>query len=395
MDKKQPHVIILGAGRSGKAAVRLLDVEGAHALLLDQSAGDALPPLDAIDLAVISPGFATDHPWCQSIQRAGVPVISEFELGARRFGGKIIALTGSNGKSTAVKWIAEMLHCAGQTAIVCGNYGYPVCDAVLDHPDADWLVIELSSFQLEIVQSFSPDVAILLNVLPNHLDRHGSMAQYEACKMNLFAHLKADAIALLPSDLGGELRADISGTYFDNPILKPVTASAVDLLAQKLALPACAVERSARAFEPLPHRVQLVREIAGVRFVDDSKATNLAGVEAALKMQAGRVRLIAGGKAKEKNFNLIKEVLAEKVICIYLVGNSAEAMGAAWGKSFSCKQMGDIGSAVKAAWDDAQEGETILLSPGCTSFDQYTSFAERGRHFEQEVINLNENGEMR
>jgi len=410
----------LGAGRSGQAADELLRSEGTQTLILDESSCDFSsfklqvsnfkPPV-----AVISPGFALGHPWMKELAARGVPLLSELELGWSRRHCPVIAVTGSNGKSTVVKWIADALAAAGRTAVPCGNYGLPVSAAVMLPEIPDWLVMEVSSFQLETVQAFSPQIGVLLNVLPNHLDRHGDMETYLKLKLRLFKNMCGTATAIVPfgffqtleetfSTLGkvsfgtedgadyrfanGKVGAiDLSGTYFDNEVLG-AAAAAVVAVSEACGVPQKALERSARDFEPLSHRMQTVAEIDGVRFVDDSKATNLAAMCAALRMSRGRVHLIAGGRAKESDFSFAKDLLAQRVCRLYLIGEASTAMQSAWGNCVECIPCQTLEQAVSVALERATSGETVLLSPACTSFDQFGSFAERGDAFAREVSRL-------
>jgi UDP-N-acetylmuramoylalanine--D-glutamate ligase len=412
--------LILGAGRSGQAANELLRSEGAQTLVLDESNTDVSSFKFQISnfkphVAVISPGFSLEHPWLKELAAHGVPLLSELELGWLRRPCPVIAVTGSNGKSTVVKWIADALTAAGQTAVPCGNYGFPVSAAVMQPGVPDWLVMEVSSFQLETVQDFSPDIGVLLNVLPNHLDRHGDMETYRALKLRLFEHMNESGTAILPFEIfqpleeifsipgkvsfgtekGADFRfadgkvgeVDLSGTYFDNEVLG-AAAAAVVAVGEVCALPSAVLESSARSFEPLPHRMQTVAEIHGVRFVDDSKATNLAAMCAALRMSRGRVHLIAGGRAKENDFSFAKDLLAQCVCRLYLIGEASAAMQAAWESCVECIPCQTLDQAVSVARESAAPGETVLLSPACTSFDQFGSFAERGDAFVREVSRL-------
>jgi len=285
---------------------------------------------------------------------------------------------------------------------------------VLERPDLDWLVLEVSSFQLETAQHFRVDIGILLNLVPNHLNRHGDMATYAALKARLFARAGTDDICLvhepwleriraLAGGAGrwfsfgsgeradyryekgrvwheGRLSADVSGTYFGNEVLGQNAAAVVAALACGGVGPPCA-EQAARHFIPLPHRMQPVATINGVAFVNDSKATTLAAMAAALQMTTGRVRLIAGGIVKEKDLFFVKEVLAQKAACVYLIGQASKEMTSAWSDVVPCVECGTLNEAVHKARSDARTGETVLLSPACASFDQFRNFEERGERF--------------
>lgn len=441
MNNSSKHWLILGLGASGESAARLLQQEGGRISILTARdstlSHDDRPhaaPEGALlvyepaqvpwrDLAgcVVSPGFPFNHPWLNEARTHGVPLIPEYELGWSRFKGKTVAVTGSNGKSTFVKWCAEVLQSVGVKAVPCGNYGVPVCDCAAAPQSADVLIAELSSFQLEASNAFAADTAVLLNVLPNHLDRHGTMQSYTRIKLEMFHHMKASAPALIPFKLkkeaaqlfprkqwitfgpeaeadyqylGGRVMvdgvpaADLSGTVYGNDLMGPTGAACLAWL------DAMQIDRSAgwavlRALKPLPHRQETVAVREGVRFVNDSKATNMAALVAGVQAFGPGVRLIAGGQSKEKDFKSIKEVLAHNTRCVYLIGRDAGQMEGDWSPEVPCKQCGTLACAVKAAREDAAAGETILLSPGCTSYDQFRNFEERGKAFVEAVAALN------
>jgi UDP-N-acetylmuramoylalanine--D-glutamate ligase len=412
--------LVIGCGRSGRAAEALLRSEETTVVSISKETTPDYRYEDLCfvpDVAIVSPGFARTHPWLADLEARGIPLLSELELGWSRHPGPVIAVTGSNGKSTVVKWISEALAAAGQTAVPCGNYGFPVCAAAMLSESPDWLVIEVSSFQLETIHRFRPQIALLLNVLPNHLDRHGTLEAYRDLKLRLFAQQLPEDRAILPLDLfqileregrlpasaistfGREPEADfcyaegrvgaidLNGTRFANEILGPA-AAAVSAVIAACGIPSGAVERSARAFEPLPHRTALVAEINGVRYVDDSKATNLAAMCAALQICSGPIHLIVGGRAKERDFSLAKDLLARRVSHLYLIGESADKLRAAWSDIIACTVCGTVENAVAEAGRRARSGETVLLSPACTSFDQFKDFNERGDCFAAAVSRL-------
>jgi len=417
--------LVLGAGCSGLAAAKLLQAEGTEILILEEKTCDFPSFTSQLlnfspEIAIISPGFSVKHSWIKEIVARELPFLSELELGWSRCHCPVIAVTGSNGKSTVVKWIAEALARSGQTAIPCGNYGFPVSAAVMQPEIPDWLVIEVSSFQLETIVHFKPDIGLLLNILPNHLDRHGDMATYRGLKWRLFERSVGTAIvpfnsriheALAASDSSGveppaHLKTfgledgadyrfvdghvgevDLTGTYFDNEVLG-VAGAAVVAVCEASGLSIDTVESSASAFKSLPHRMETVAKINGVTFIDDSKATNLVGMCAALRISPGRIHLIAGGRAKETDLSFAKDLLAQQVSRLYLIGEASEAMQAAWGNEVPCLPCGTMKEAVSLAWDHTVPGDTVLLSPACASFDQFKNFNERGEVFVREVLHL-------
>ena len=363
---KSRRALVLGRGASGEAAAaelrrRGLDVEFA----------------DDLALVVASPG---------------VPVKSELQLGCeelKRRGWRLLAVTGSKGKSSVVKVVADALSLAGMKAMPCGNYGRPVCDLVGEEPG--WAVVEVSSFQLETTQLAGDtfEASAVLNVQEEHLDRHGDISVYGALKHRLasmskvcFEGWEAKSSAELEGCACfagfGELTA---GSYFDNDVLRSNGACAVALM-RAAGLSDAQIRRSFESFEPLPHRFQLVAEIDGVRYVDDSKATSVAALVAGVSMCKGSsVRLIAGGLPKGDDPKNALPILTERGKKVYLMGQCAEVFCAAWSKAVDCKVCGTLERAVADAMRDAARGETVLLSPGAASFDQFSSFGERGEAF--------------
>lgn len=428
------HALVCGLGASGRAAARLLRAEGATVVAVDErdtpesrasaaslpalgcavELGAQAPPAGNFDAAVVSPGLPVDGPFLKELRRRGIPLVAEMEYGWSRFRGRTIAVTGSNGKSSVVKALAECLQAAGWAAIPCGNYGLPVCQAVVESPGADWLVIEASSFQLETCVDFRPGIAVLLNVLPNHLDRHGAFAAYASLKARLFARQHGDDVALVPLEWrdrvrewsGGQGRwrtfgeqaeadfvygagklaekdgpdIDLRGSYFNNEVLGP-NAAALYGAARAAGLAPETVQAALHRFEPLPHRAQPVGEFQGVCYVDDSKATNLSALVASIRMQDRPVWLIAGGRPKETDFAAALPVLRERVRGVFLIGEAAPAMARAWAGTVPCTDCGTLQQAVAAARRAAGSGETVLLAPACTSYDQFRSYAERGNAF--------------
>ena len=379
------NAIVLGNGRSGKCAAELLRREGASVTVLDGD--DAWPAGAACDLCVASPGIALDHPWQRAARAAGVPVVSELQLGAERWrakGGRMLAVTGSKGKSSVVKLVAEALSLADVPATPCGNYGLPLCQVVLDSPDPRraWAVVEVSSFQMETTElpagAFA--AAAILNLQEDHLDRHGSAEVYHGLKRRLLAM----ADVRIDASRGGWADADgaalLAGSYFDNPVLRSNGLCAVALL-RAAGLDDAAIAAGFAAFSPLPHRMQLVLERDGVRWVDDSKATSLAALAAGVGMCAGPVRLIAGGLPKGDDPKSVIPHLRSGVKKVYLIGRCAEEFSHAWRAAVPCELCGTLDRAVEAARHDAKSGETVLLSPGTASFDQFKSYGARGDMF--------------
>ncbi len=443
--EKYRTALILGAGISGLGAARLLTSEGVAVTVADQRPDHALVAADrrvdelgaaghwgnpvlpdaSYDVCVVSPGFADTSEWVRAARAQCGVVISELELGWSRAGCRVIAVTGSNGKSTAVKWCAETLVRAGYKAVPAGNYGVSVCDAVSDHSDLDWLALEVSSFQLETVRDFRPEIGVVLNLHPNHLDRHKTLTAYADMKARLFARTRGGDWCFVPLALleamrtrsggagqwttfgaqgtatyravegrvyrGDMLIADLQGTLFGLPGMD-ATAAAVAGIMDVADVDARYLVESAHLFKPLLHRIQEIAVQDGVRYINDSKSTNLAAIEHALRALPEPVRLIAGGLAKESNFKRLKEVLVDRVQTVYLIGNSAEQMFSAWSCDVSCVICNTLDEALRQSRNDACAGEAILFSPGCASFDQFRNYEERGEHFTKRVLSLTGKG---
>ena len=339
--------LVLGRGKSGEAAARVLAAQGLEVEFADD-----------LRLVVASPG---------------IQVKSELELGCELLkarGVRLLAVTGSKGKSSVVKLVADALNANGRKAVACGNYGLPVCAA----GDCDWAVVEVSSFQLETT-SLAPDTfeaAVVLNLQEDHLDRHGSAGKYHALKNKLLGFAKKT-----PGTLDGE---ELVSGYFGNPVLMENAKNAIFLM-RVAGLDEAAIARAFREFEPLPHRMNLVGEFGGVRAIDDSKATNMAALCAGIEMAGGKVRLIAGGLGKGDDPRIAIPLLTKRVKKVYIIGTRPEKLLSAWSGCVECEVSGDLATAVARAMREAAKGDTVLLSPGAASFDQFASFGERGDAF--------------
>ena len=431
------RVLVVGLGASGEAATRLALGEGATVVVVDAAASPSLleraDPLRSqgaevrlgcadwpggrFDRVIVSPGIPENSPWLLEARTRKIPLQSELELGWSRRRCRVVAVTGSNGKSTAVRLLTDCLCASGLRAEAAGNIGTPVCEVVSSGRTLDWLVLEVSSFQLETCFSFQPDIGVLLNIQPNHLDRHPSLEVYRSLKLRLFAHQEAKDLAILPIGLmedfqkalpytlcptwtfggpgdeaarfryekGRVLRAGLNpvslrDTDFDNEVLG-LTAAAVAAAAIACGVEEDGIESALRVYQPLPHRMQSVGARAGIRFIDNSKATTLAAMIASLLMTRGPVRLIAGGLPKETDWSAARPLLAASVRGVYLIGTAAESMAVAWADLVPCVLCVTLEEAVARAAREAVCGETVLLAPACASFDQFRSYAERGERF--------------
>jgi len=443
-----PRVAVLGLARSGLAAARLLlergcrvellDLrrpEGEEALLRELAARGAdlrLGPhdpgrLEACDLIVKSPGVPGGVPFLQAAAARGVPVISELELAYHAARGPILAITGTNGKSTTTAWAGDMLQRDGRPALVVGNIGRAMCDGVLEDPDAVF-VCEVSSFQLEDVRAFRPRVGVLLNFTADHLDRHGTLEAYLEAKLRLFDRQEEEDLAIfgpdeaLPRAAAGRGRARRArfapdecpgeGAFVhDGMVMLRRGGQEESLLpAAKVALPGPhnlenalaaaaaaaglgasreAIVRSLSAFPGLPHRCELVGEVRGVRFVNDSKATNVDSLSVALDAFPPPVVLIAGGRHKDQDFRPLREKVRGCVSALVLIGEAADRLAAAW-EGVPTLRAGSMDAAVRTAFAQAGPGGLVLLSPACASFDMFRNYEDRGDRFREAVGRLRE-----
>jgi UDP-N-acetylmuramoylalanine--D-glutamate ligase len=430
--------LVIGAGKSGVAAANFLAARG-DAVLADSNENPELPmpldgrvqrafgtepALDDVGEIVVSPGVPLTIPLLQAAAARGINVIGEIELAYRHLHGTVIAVTGSNGKSTTTALIGEILKAAGRQPIVAGNIGEPLI-AALDLEKPRTYVLELSSFQLETVDTFHAHVALLLNITPDHMDRYPSFDAYAAAKYRIFRNQTPRDVAIVnaserravPRDSGARTWRFSSsdrverGAYLDGDQLVLCidgqerripraslrlegTANVENALAAWLAARAAGVDDVSvqiafGAFAGLPHRMVLVRELDGVRWINDSKGTN---VDATLKslesFPPATVLLILGGKDKAGEFERMRELVAEKTRAVITIGKAAERIAEALEGAAEIVPMGDMQHAVEWARANAKEGETVLLSPACASFDQYRNFEHRGEHFEELVRSL-------
>ncbi len=372
---KGMRVLVLGGGASGNAAANLARREGAEAEIVSN---DAPIPEGRFDLAVVSPGVPPGHPWLAGLESRSVPFMSELQFGVghlRRKGWRLLAVTGSKGKSSVVKLVADALG-----GIPCGNYGFPV-SAVEGEPG--WAVVEVSSFMMETT-SLPPDAfeaAAILNLQEDHLDRHGTISRYHALKRKLLAMTRRP-IDASRGDFASKGAARLfEGSYFDNSVLSKNACCAVELMRGAGLSDEAAAAAFAR-FVPLPHRFETIAERRGVRFVDDSKATSIAALRAGVAMCGVRpVRLVAGGLAKGDDPAAAIFDLTKRVKKVYLIGHCAEVFFSSWRAHVDCEVCGTLERAVEAAKRDAVFGETVLLSPGAASFDQFENFGRRGEVF--------------
>ncbi|HEY4237652.1 MAG TPA: UDP-N-acetylmuramoyl-L-alanine--D-glutamate ligase [Gaiellaceae bacterium] len=404
------RVLVVGLARSGLAAVSALAARGVEVVAADRSpdvdAGrlgglgvelrlgteeEAL--LEGVELVVKSPGVPAESPLVSGARSRGIPVWSEVELGSRLLpaAARLIGVTGTNGKTTTTELLGAILRAADRDVLVAGNVGNPLTDAALMAGEGSWIVCELSSFQLEDVHTLACDVAVLLNLEPDHLDRHGTFEAYRDAKLRIFERARAQVV---PRGLG------IDGIEFsaDDPLpAEPLipgrhnreNAAAATAAARAAGVPDAAIAEALRTFPGVPHRLEPVRELRGVRWINDSKATNTAAARRGVAAYDAPLRLILGGSLKGEDFDPFVRDLPATVRSIYLVGAASDELAAALdaaGREYV--RAGDIATAVSLVAADAEPGDVVLLSPASASYDQFANFEERGDTFRRLVEEL-------
>jgi len=353
--------------------------------------------VEDVDLLVKSPGVPSEAPLVAAARRRGLTVWSEVELGSRLLPNPVLGVTGTNGKTTTSELLGAIFRAAERPVAVAGNVGRPLTGLDGALADEAWIVCELSSFQLEDIVSFRPRVAVLLNLTPDHLDRHRDLDAYRAAKLRIFENQGADDVAVVPRGFqavpGKARRVEFAA---DDPLpAEPrvpgahnrENAAAATAAARAAGLPDAAIAEGLRTFAGVPHRLELVREVDGVRWINDSKATNPEAAERALGAYPPGLRVILGGSRKATPFGgLARGAARAGVSCAYLIGESADEIAealAAEGVRF--RHSRDLESAVRDAREDAEPGDVVLLSPACASYDQFRDFEERGERFRELV----------
>jgi UDP-N-acetylmuramoylalanine--D-glutamate ligase len=386
--------------------------------------------LDQIELVVVSPGVPSDAIPLRYAARAGAEVIGEIELASRFLKGRIVGITGTNGKTTTTTLIGELLQGAGLSVQVGGNIGKPLISLVDTSADQGWTVIELSSFQLETIKDFHPQVAIVLNVTPNHMDRYATFTDYAAAKHRIFMNQTAGDVAILNADdevvssWSRALRAHVvqfsvqkeleEGLYLrgNEIISRTREAEKVLMLRNEMRLRglhnvenvlaalaaglACgatpdSMRETVHHFQPVEHRLELVSEIDGVTFYNDSKATSVDATLKALEAFAddpGKVVLILGGRGKKASYAPLSTLIKRKARKLILIGEDAEIIEKELGELAVNERATDLKDAVSRSLKAAESGDVVLLAPACASFDMFESFEHRGRVFKEEVRKL-------
>jgi UDP-N-acetylmuramoylalanine--D-glutamate ligase len=429
--------LVIGLARSGVAAALALRARGEEVIGIDAGAagspalaagagrlsaagvevhldvsGDALAAVGGAGTIIKSPGVPQNAPAILAARSRGRPVLGELELAWRMLDNEFIAVTGTNGKTTTTEWIGHIHREAGEPVAVAGNVGTAASSLVGSLAPEVTIVCEASSFQLEDTLAFSPEAAVLLNLAPDHLDRHPSYEDYVHAKLRVFAKQGNDDVAVAPVDLGiGDLggcarrvlfgadpAAEVSSRagwlwWSERPLIEvgqlslPGDHNVQNAMAAAAVCLARGIEPEAvaaglRGFRGVAHRLEPIRTLRGVRWVNDSKATNVASTLVALRAFPGGVHLIAGGRGKQQDFTPLRGPVSERCRAAYLIGEAATDIEAALaGSGVPLRHAGELERAVAAAAGAATEGEVVLLSPACASFDQFQDFEQRGERF--------------
>ena len=450
---KGKRILVVGLGRTGLAAARFLSQTGAHVTVSDsrppadfQAQIQELVPAkvalelgrhseDAFsrhDLIVVSPGVDVEQPLLREARERGIPLISEIEIASWFLPGRCIGVTGSNGKTTTVTLLGKVFEDSGFAVRVGGNIGAPLISQLDGSSERTVSVVELSSFQLQTIERFRPTLSVLLNLTPDHLDRHGSFEQYVAAKANIFRNQGPEDTAVLNADdpevmkLASSLRSRVvlfslkrellEGVFVQNGNLvyrsgnlerellkvRDVRLRGLHNLENVLAAAATAcilgvdfdsLRETVSRFTGVEHRLEFVREIRGVSFFNDSKATNVDAAGRSVEAMGGRVHVILGGQAKGGSFLPLSRAFEKKVKAVYLIGSAADRIAGEVSGSWETVRCDGLKKAVEEAFQRAKPKETVLLAPACASFDQFRNFEHRGRVFKDAVKKLAEKAE--
>ncbi|HWR16472.1 MAG TPA: UDP-N-acetylmuramoyl-L-alanine--D-glutamate ligase [Terriglobales bacterium] len=445
LDVNGKRVLVVGLGKSGVASALFLKERGAKVsvsdskseaelhehipVLLDngiavETGGHGERTFQKQDMIVISPGVPVNAPALGPARKLGIPIIGEVELAARFLKGKLVAITGSNGKTTTTALAGDVIAAGGVKTLVGGNIGTPAISLVPDSTDDSYSVLEISSFQLETIEKFCPKVAVVLNVTPDHLDRHGTFEIYWEAKRRIFENQSATDFAVLnaddaeaakmaqglkaqlrwfsrkrPVDAGAFVRGEriaykdakgehdvmgvgemqLKGTHNVENVLAAVTIGVI------LGVPAGKIREAVKNFKAVEHRLEYVATINGVEFYNDSKATNVDATIKALESFPKNIHIILGGKDKGSDYTVLKPLLQERVKRVYTVGAAAEKIESHIAGSAEITKAGTIEVAVRKALEAAAPGDVVVLAPACASFDQFNSYEHRGQVFKELV----------
>ena len=447
MEVKGKRVLVVGLGKSGAASALFLAQHGAKVAVSDAKAQeqlrDEIPQLlDAgisvetgshgertfrdQDLIVVSPGVPFDVPQLVHARERGIPVIGEVELAARFLKGHVVAITGSNGKTTTTTLAGDVIAAAGRKTLVGGNIGTPAITFADEATDDTWVVLEISSFQLETIQAFHSQIAVVLNVTPDHLDRHHTFENYISAKARIFENQTASDFAVLNADnqpcvnLALELKSSVrwfsrlkeleNGAFVSgDKIVWRDEANTVEIMplsdiglkgshnVENVLAAVCVgmlagveprqIRRAVADFKAVEHRLEYVAAVKGVEYYNDSKATNVDATIKALESFPGRIHLILGGKDKGSDYSVLNDLLKERVKRVYTIGAAAQKIESQ-AKGAEILSVGTLEAAVKRASEAAEAGDIVLLAPACASFDQFNSYEHRGQVFKDLVRQL-------
>jgi UDP-N-acetylmuramoylalanine--D-glutamate ligase len=447
LELKGKKVLVVGLGKSGLAAALFLrhqgaqvtvsDVRSAEALAKDipalleegimvEAGGHGLLTFRRQDLIVVSPGVPLDTPELAQVRNFGLPIIGDLELAARFLKGRILAITGSNGKTTTTALAGEILKEAGLHTLVGGNIGVPVVSLIEESTEESWAVLEVSSFQLESTEEFRPAVAVILNITPDHLDRHGSFENYARAKERIFARQQEGDALVLNADNARAAEAASraaskvywfsiehkvrKGAWIEDGYVVYRSAQEAEteqvmplgkiplkgehnvenvlaaVCAARLAgVPTEAIRRAIEKFQAVEHRLEYVATLHGVEFYNDSKATNVDATAKAIAAFSSGIHLILGGKDKGSDYTALSPLMRERVRAVYTIGSAAEKIESQLRGVVSMHSCGTLDGAVNAAASAARPGEVVLLAPACSSFDQFENYEHRGRVFKELV----------
>ncbi len=444
---KGRRIGVVGMARSGMAVARQAKRAGGHPFVSDVApavrlsaqikelsdigitfeTGGHTERLLEYDYLVLSPGVPLAIDILRKAERKGIPCFSELEFASWLCQGRIVAVTGSNGKTTTTALLGEILAAGGLDVHVCGNIGLPFADIVEKVTDRSVAVVEVSTFQLETIADFKPQVAVILNLTPDHLDRHGTFENYKATKYRITENQTADDYLLLNredaetmadnpeseatrlyfstgerNDVASYVRDDslyVSVKELTTPVIKCgeirlsgphnlQNVAAATVVARLFDVDVGTIAKVLKSFPGVEHRLEDIGTVAGVRFINDSKATNVDSVRYALKSVKERVCLICGGRDKGSSYTPIIDVGRDKIKGLIVIGEARDKIFNALGKAFPVQFADSLGEAVAKGFEMASPGETVLLSPGCSSFDMFENYEERGRAFKAAVTAL-------
>jgi UDP-N-acetylmuramoylalanine--D-glutamate ligase len=448
MELKGKKVLVVGLGKSGLAAALFLRRRGAQVTVSDlrsaqalskeipslleagisvEAGGHGLLTFRRQDLIVVSPGVPLSTPELVQVRTLGLPIIGELELAARFLQGDVLAITGSNGKTTTTTLCGEIFSASGRKTLVAGNIGLPVIEVVDQSAPGTWSVLEVSSFQLETTDSFHPHIAAILNITPDHLDRHGTFENYVAMKEKIFANQTSEDYLILNGDdpvtqqAASRARSQVvwfsrskivrRGAFVHNGVVMfraseqstPVPVLPVaeiplkgqhnveNVLAAVCAasvagIPAEVIARTVKSFHAVEHRLEFVASIHGVEYYNDSKATNVDATAKAIAAFPANIHLILGGKDKNSDYSQLNPLLKERVKAVYTIGSAAEKIEGQITGVTKVTRAETLEAAVDLAANHATAGDIVLLAPACSSFDQFENYEQRGKVFKQAVL---------